>query len=100
MTLTATPEILGPLIDMLRNMRVARGLSQLDVDERAGWSSGLTAKYECGVRVPTVMALRFWANALGGQLAVIPGLPLATVQEFEGRRLPAHKSAAAEWRAA
>jgi len=61
---------LKPLIDALIERRRSLGLSQLDVDRRAGWAVGLCAKYECGMRTPGMIPISIWAEALNAHLIV------------------------------
>jgi transcriptional regulator with XRE-family HTH domain len=61
--------LLFPLIAQLRARREQLGLSQDDLDERAGFTEKQVAKWERGFRQPSAFMLAIWANALG--LAVV-----------------------------
>lgn len=63
------------LVAALTERRKALGLSQLDLDERAGWPGGYAGKLEAGWKEggKTVGAASFprWLAALGVRLAVV-----------------------------
>lgn len=58
----------GQMLLGLRMARVARGLRQCDVDERAGWTEGQCHKYERGKRTPSFIDLVSWAQVVGIEL--------------------------------
>lgn len=68
MTFSTSPALVGRLVAELAERRKERGWSQIEVDHRLGWADGLTGKYEAGIRLPTLAALTWWADALGLRL--------------------------------
>lgn len=58
------------MVAALIEQRHAVGLSQLEVDERAGLPSGYTGKIECGRRRLGALSLSLMLQALGLRLAV------------------------------
>jgi hypothetical protein len=60
------------IIAALRSRRQEFGLSQAELDDRAGWGPGQASHYECGDRNPTLAALEEWCQALNADLVVRP----------------------------
>lgn len=69
MTFTSSAALVGHLVAALAERRRALGVRQRELDDKAGFADGLCEKYEAGVRVPSVQALTWWADALGLKLA-------------------------------
>lgn len=58
---------------LFREARLRRDLSQIDVDERTGYSRGSTSRFETrGHNVPIAKVVRMF-EAIGLQLAVVDG---------------------------
>lgn len=71
---TLTVRTYDDLIGALRDQRRKLGISQLELDDLAGWSSGYSGKLELGYRKGgrgIGKLLPAWLRALGVQLAVI-----------------------------
>lgn len=69
---------LDPVRDVVQQLAVRRkrlGYSQIDVDRLIGCANGLSAKWECGKRTPSLGSLVNYAAALEGYL-VITGTPI------------------------
>ena len=60
------------LISQFRRRRYKLGLSQPDIDEKAGVADGLTAKWEIGYRKPTLFNAFAWAESLDCDLILKP----------------------------
>ena len=60
------------IIADLRDARTREGVSQLELDARAGFTDGHVAKYESGARTPHSYSLFVWALSLGLSLSLIP----------------------------
>lgn len=61
------------LAQRIRLARDAKGLTQAEVDWKAGFCYGTVSHYECGIRTPRLKALRALAKALGVPLAQLAG---------------------------
>lgn len=72
MTFTSSPALVGHLVAALTERRRALGMKAREVDERAGFTDSLCEKYECGIRVPSIQALTWWAQALGTKIGLVP----------------------------
>ena len=59
------PESYLDLLAILRHARIDQQMTQFDLDEKAGFSTGVIAKYESGQRAPLSYNLYVWALALG-----------------------------------
>lgn len=70
MTFTTSSALVGHLVAVLAERRRALKLVQIEVDAKLGWADGLTAKYEAGMRAPTIQALTWWAEALGMKITL------------------------------
>lgn len=62
--------VYDPIIDKLIEVRVQRGLRQVDVDEIIGCAERLVSKWECRDRYPSAYFLLLWAQALGVTLTI------------------------------
>lgn len=71
MTFTSSAALVGHLVAALAERRRALGIKQRELDDKAGFTDGLCEKYEAGVRVPSVQALTWWADALGVKLGIV-----------------------------
>lgn len=60
------------LISQFRAVRVAKNLSQQELDGRLGIADGLTAKWENSFRKPTLFHAYCWAEALGLKITLSP----------------------------
>ena len=60
------------LISQFRRRRYKLGLSQPDIDEKAGVADGLTAKWEISYRKPTLFNAFAWAESLDCDLILKP----------------------------
>ena len=60
----------SPIVEKLRALRIARGLTQLQVAEAIGQTKASISQYEGGKRRPTLEALALWADALDYVLIV------------------------------
>jgi transcriptional regulator with XRE-family HTH domain len=95
---------LEELAEVLTARRKSLGLTQLELDDRAGFQSGYTGKLEIGHmrggRNAGVIALPLWLRALGVKLQVIavedvaPGERLSRGQVHEGATRTAARAAA------
>jgi len=56
------------LINSLIKARKKQHISQHELDDMIGTSSGQVAKWEVGARKPRAFLLTCWANALGGHI--------------------------------
>lgn len=65
-------EMVAQLVARRKQLR----LVGLEVDARGGFAECLTAKWECGMRVPSAFNLMNWAEALGCRWELVP-LPAA-----------------------
>lgn len=52
------------LVHRLIQRRLELGLTQVDLDERAGWAERLASKYEACCRAPSLKHLMLWMAAL------------------------------------
>lgn len=75
--MSSSSEEMREIIQQLKDRRKSLGYSQIDVDRLHGCASGLTAKWECDVRTPSLPSLVNWARALDAHL-VIGGTPVRT----------------------
>ena len=57
-----------PLIRELVIQRKMQGMGQLDVNEMIGCADNLIAKWEVGMKVPSLYYLLLWCEALGYEL--------------------------------
>ncbi|QDP46203.1 MAG: hypothetical protein Tp1124SUR272871_19 [Prokaryotic dsDNA virus sp.] len=60
------------LISQYRKRRYKLGLSQPQIDHKAGIANGLTAKWEIGNRKPTLFNAFVWAETLDCDLILKP----------------------------
>ena len=60
------------IIAALRDARMSAGISQLELDDRAGFTDGHIAKFESGQRTPHSYSLFIWALSLGLSLSLLP----------------------------
>lgn len=58
------------LIDDLKALRQAKGISQAEMDHRLGVSEGCVAKWESCARLPGAFFLMCWTQALDGRLTI------------------------------
>lgn len=73
---TGTSALTWPeIVWMLAQRRKSLGISQLEMDERCGWSDGQTSKYEIphadDGRFPGAQAFCEWSQALGFGIAFV-----------------------------
>lgn len=67
------PDIVyAALIAAFIRRRVELGLTQADIDHRAGFTEACTAKYENGDRRPSAFALCLWACAMNSIVHTAP----------------------------
>lgn len=85
MTFTNSPALIADLVSRLAARRRALNKqqpeqwSQTALDAKLGWADGLTSKYEAAMRLPSLQALTWWAQALGVDLNL--DAPKATREE-------------------
>lgn len=60
------------IIAQLVARRHALGISQIEVDIRIGWASGLCGKFEAEHRRPSPRLLAEWAQSLGAVVLIAP----------------------------
>lgn len=58
-------------INDMKRLRLLRGFSQVDLDNRVGVADGFTAKIETEVKRPSVPMLGYFAEALGADVRLI-----------------------------
>lgn len=90
--------IYAVLVNALIRRRVELGLTQAEVDHRAGFADCLTAKYETGIRRPSAFALCLWACALNAIIAFAPLTLPEPVREIARPSAPTPDRAATEQR--
>jgi transcriptional regulator with XRE-family HTH domain len=62
---------LDPLIEILRNARLASGMSQLQVAKRAGMGQPQLCMAEAGQNGVTLRTLHRWASVFGYQVRLV-----------------------------
>lgn len=83
MTFTSSAALVGHLVAALAERRRALGIKQRELDDKAGFTDGLCEKYEAGVRVPSVQALTWWADALGCKLGISTDEPRLAARDYQ-----------------
>ena len=61
-----------PLINELIEERNRQKITQIELNERIGYTDSLGSRWECGDRSPSAFALFTWAEALGLELKLTP----------------------------
>jgi transcriptional regulator with XRE-family HTH domain len=62
--------IYATMVDALAARRIALKISQSDLDQICGFTTGQIGKWECGERRPNTYNLCVWASALNAVMAV------------------------------
>ena len=60
----STTAFFHPLLEQLKQRRIELGLTQMEVDGKLGVADRLVAKWECGLRIPTMYSFSLWAEGL------------------------------------
>ncbi len=94
MPFTHGPET-DELVRSFVSVRHALGLTQEDVDFRAGWADHYCGKLEAREKNPSVPLLAIWAQALGGRFILLPPLPLTEIEAWRSRKLNGRRRAVA-----
>jgi HTH-type transcriptional regulator/antitoxin HipB len=87
------PETVRSLVQMLREVREAKGLTQSDLARRLGRVQSRISEVEAGEADPRLSTATFMAEALGQQLMVIPKERIKEVEQLLGREATAVQTA-------
>ena len=71
------------VVEFLKSRRMRVGLSQSELDDRAGFPSGRVAHWECGMQFPSLASVLIWAESLGCRL-MLAGSPVPDASHANG----------------
>lgn len=77
---TVAPPVLANLVAQLVKRRAETGMTQADLEHRAGIPDEHLGRLERGERHPSAVTIAHWCQALGVMLVVVPGTPLTTLE--------------------
>ena len=87
MALRPSPDLVAELIERIRQLRTAKGISQNELDDLAGVPDGYVGKVESGMRRLSLGVLDLYAQALGARIAIIPPIPIQKCEDLRGKCL-------------
>jgi ribosome-binding protein aMBF1 (putative translation factor) len=63
-------DYLAKIVKELIRIRIEKGITQGELNQKLGYSEFLVTKWETGIRTPSSFALYNWAAALGAEITV------------------------------